>query len=73
MQTSSLDIVTPLRNLKATADSIESPSLYTRGYRDGLGAAIELAQLMQIRLDNRLAAAAVEHFELRKARNGGIE
>jgi hypothetical protein len=55
MQTS-FDIVTPLRNLKATADSIPFPSVYTQGYRDGLTHAIELAQVMQIRLNVRLAA-----------------
>jgi hypothetical protein len=48
------DITTPLRDLLATAEqeiSKGEPTSYLLGYRDALKAAIELAVIMQWRID----------------------
>jgi hypothetical protein len=53
------DILQPLKNLLATAETHCQDTHYVQGYRDGLRAAIDLVRITQLRVDLELAN---EHF-----------
>jgi hypothetical protein len=55
-----IDIVTPIRNLKATADKLAKPTEFAQGYQFALFHALQLLEVLQVRLDVRLAQ---EHGE----------